>query len=209
MRLRRGRAEDAPAMVQVKSILAMGDGKEGGFLLGADESQYVAFLQNDIVYILEDDAGKVAGFSIVLRDATIRQSDLWTKKDQVEMEGLPDNAFEQFQVAYFEQLAVLPGVRFRTYSKDLALFALHEAFKDHQLMFATVVVAPMRNLASLPFLRGAGFRLVGEIDEYYSEYGDIRSSVYLLTRPELQSRLLNSLHAIAQKILGDEATEIL
>jgi ribosomal protein S18 acetylase RimI-like enzyme len=196
-------------MVRVKTALSMGDGKEGGFLLGADEALYATFIVHDIVYVLEDEEGLVSGFSIVLRDATIRESELWTKKDQIELEGLPEGAFESYHVAYFEQLAVLPGVQFRTYAKDLALFALHEAFKDHELMFATVVIAPMRNLASLPFLRGAGFRLVGEIDEYYPEYGDIRSSVYLLTRPELQARLVSSLHEIAQKILGDEARGVL
>jgi ribosomal protein S18 acetylase RimI-like enzyme len=196
-------------MVRVKTALPMGEGSEGGFLLGADENGYAAFIINDIVYVLEDDRGSLAGFSIVLRDATVRAGDLWKKKDQATMGGLPGNVFDEYQVSYFEQLAVLPGVRFRTYAKNLALLALAEAFKDHQLMFATVVEAPVRNTASLPFLLGAGFRKVGEIDEVYPEYGPIRSAIYLLTIRELQSRLVADLQPHARKILDHEGQGLL
>jgi hypothetical protein len=133
------------------------------------------------VYVLEDDAGAVGGFAVALPDAVLRQTDVWARRREISWEGGGWDALEADRVGYFDQLAVRPQRRFRIYAAVLAVSALR-ALVDagHQHVFATVVREPVRNLASLPLLRAAGARRIGQIDETYPEVGRILSDVYHL-----------------------------
>jgi ribosomal protein S18 acetylase RimI-like enzyme len=213
MILRKARPDDAAALVRVKSQLPMpqeASAAGGGFLLGTDLAGYASFIAHDIVHVAEDPDLGVVGFAIVLRDATLRASELWAKRGLIDWQAMPPAALDTVPVCYFEQLAVLPEARLRTYAKHLALRSLAEGMRTHTLACATVVAAPVNNLASRPFLRVAGFQLVGQIDEQYPVVGQIRSDVFVLHKAEFLSRLLHGPYAaIASRLLADDGLDSL
>jgi hypothetical protein len=88
----------------------------------------------------------------------------------------------QRRVAFYEQLAFLPGPASRTYAKYLALISVQRAFAQHASLFTTVIQWPVQNQAALPFLQVAGFERVGCIDEEYPHYGRVTSDIYHLDR---------------------------
>jgi hypothetical protein len=192
MILRTSISEDAPKFVEMKQQVKMPEGEAtttGGFLLGTTEDQYRYYIENDIVSVLEDD-GKIVGFSIVLTYETLKKSDLWKKKDQMQFPFLPENFFEDNRIAYYEQLAVLPDPKYRTYAKELALKSLIRGLKDHDFFFLTVVKKPIVNKAPLPFMNAVGFVEVGEIEEHYEGVGDITSSIYFLQKSDFRKSYL-------------------
>ena len=213
MILRKARPEDAAALVRVKSQLPMPQEAAtagGGFLLGTDLAGYASFIAHDIVHVAEDPAMGIVGFAIVLRDATLRASELWAKRGLIDWQGMPMEALDTIPICYFEQLAVLPEARFRVYAKHLALRSLAEAMRTHTLACATVVAAPVRNLASRPFLQVAGFQLVGQIDEDYPVVGQICSDIFVLHKAEFISRLLHGPHsALAGRIIAQDGLDSL
>lgn len=204
MKVRVGRPEDAPQFVRLRDQLRMPNGSQaprGGFLLGSEESEYLARIADDIVFTLEMDGGEVGGFAIVTRDATVRQSEIWRKKDLVDWQGMQANALEQFKVCYFDQLAVVPHAGARSHGKTLAMKALALAMQEHDLAFATVVEAPVRNLASRPFLAAAGFQAVGRIDEHYQGVGAIISDVFVLTKPDFMAQMEGKYRSIYENVM--------
>lgn len=213
MVLRTARPEDASGMVQVKSRLPMPQGGEaagGGFLLGTDLQGYRQFIEHDIVHIAEDPELGIVGFAIVLRDATLRASDLWAKRSLIDWQGMPPEALDHVPICYVEQLAVLPGARFRTYAKHLALRSLAEAMRTHTLACATVVAAPVNNLASRPFLQVAGFQQIGQVEEVYPVVGRISSDIFLLHKADFVARLLHGPYrAIAARLLPQDGLDSL
>jgi hypothetical protein len=211
MILRKARPEDAPAFLHVKSQLPMPQAdatQDGGFLLGADLAGYASFIENDIVYVAEDPGLGIVGFAIVLRDATLRASELWAKRGQIDWQGLPPEALDTIPICYFEQLAVLPGTRFRTYAKSLALRSLAEAMSSHALACATVVAAPVYNRASRPFLHAAGFQQIGQIDEQYPEVGRICSDIFVLRQSDFIQLSTQGPHAtLFQRLLDSDGLD--
>lgn len=184
----------------------------GGFLLGASEEQYRGFIEQDQVLVLEggsseessrQDSGsglenclerslgskenEIIGFSIVLKDATVRQSEIWQKRNAAQLEGLDWSMIEHARLCYFEQLAVLPGPQARWHGQFLALESIVKAMQSHDICFATVVTHPIRNEAAVPYLKRAGFQLIGSIDEVYPQVGAIHSDIYLLTQEGFQA----------------------
>lgn len=205
MILRRASLADVDGMLSVKRVLRLdadaADGARGGFLLGASAEQYAFFVQYANVHVLGDD-GSVAGFAVALPDAVLRGTELWARRRSIAWDadgGDADgwDAVENEPVAYFDQLAVRPGRRFRTYAPALAFAALDAlAAAGHRHVFATTVREPVLNHASHPLLHAAGARRVGEIDEEYPDAGRILSDVYHLPIDrEITRRLAESTRA--------------
>lgn len=197
MILRRAMVTDLDPLLEVKRGLRLDPASPapgGGFLLGASPEAYAFFIERAQVLVLEDAAGHVGGFAVALPDAVLRATDLWARRRSIHWEGGSWDALEGTRVAYFDQLAVRPGRRFRTYAAALAVAALRGlADTGHEHVFATVVREPVRNQASLPLLRAAGARRVGEIDEVYPEVGRLLSDVYHLpVGPDTVPTLLGS-----------------
>jgi hypothetical protein len=150
-----------------------------GFLLGSSESTYEAYVSNDTVLVAEA-RNEVVAYSVVLPDAVLRRSDIYAKRHHAHLEPALLALLERSNVAYFDQLASLPGHGFA--AVHLAYRHLLETLRSHDAVLATTVVAPVENLHAVPLLRGMGFKPVGLIDEVYPEAGPIRSRVYLADR---------------------------
>jgi ribosomal protein S18 acetylase RimI-like enzyme len=192
VQLRRAHPDDALAFVRVKTALPMPQRlqtTQGGFLLGTSLEQYRAFIERDLVWVLED-AGHIVGFAIVLGWDSLRHSELWLKRDEVKLETATAIVFPE-RPAYFEQLAVLPEARGSAWY--LAYRATCEALRDHDGMLTTTVRQPVTNTAALPYLRVAGFQRVGEILETYPEVGQIVSDVHYLPKQVFLERTRNAL----------------
>lgn len=184
MKMRPARPTDVEGMLRIKRELKLdsaGDAPGGGFLLGATREQYEFLVASAQVLALVDDDGALGGFAIALPDTVLRATDVWARRRSIEWGGGDWDALESARVAYFDQLAVLPGQRHRTYAPALALAALGRlAETGHQHLFATVVREPVMNLASPPLLHAIGAARVGSIEEDYPEVGRVLSDVYHL-----------------------------
>lgn len=183
MNIRPARPGDVEGMLEIKQALQMdptADAPGGGFLLGATRGQYASLVHHAQVLVLEDGA-ELGGFSIALPDALLRATDVWARRRSIAWADGSWDALEDARVAYFDQLAVRPGRRHRTYAPALALAALETlAATGHQHLFATVVREPVMNLASPPLLHAVGAARVGSIEEEYPAAGRILSDVYHL-----------------------------
>lgn len=192
-RLRRATASDVDTLVEIKRQLMIAPGatslSRGGFLLGSSAEKYAFFVEKAHVLLLEGD-GRALGFSVTLPDAVLRESDLWQRREHISFDDVlgssPDDAslFAEIlsgRIGYFEQLALLPIAPLRLYAPAFALCAALDLLDSgHRHLFATVVSAPVANLAPLPFLRIIGARKLGSIAEDYPEVGHITSDLYHL-----------------------------
>jgi len=165
----------------------------GGFLLGSSREQYAFFITHANVLVLEAD-GRVQGFTVTLPDEILRQSDLWTRREQINWQeslgSSPEdvslfaelsNALVTGRIGYFEQLALLPFAPLRIYAPAFALCAaLDLKLRGHRHIFTTVVAGPVANPAPLPLLRIIGARRLGSIHEKYPDVGAIQSDIYHL-----------------------------
>jgi hypothetical protein len=194
LRLRAGGPGDAEAMLAIKRRLKMrpdaGDGAQssrGGFLLGSTLAQYEALLAEAQVDVLLD-GGEVVGFVTALPDAALRHSDLWQRRAQIGggLGAAEIAALESLRLGYLDQLALLPDPKYRLCAPALAYRAALRLFDDgSQLVFATVVARPVRNLVTRPLLAAVGAVQLGSIDEHYPEVGAITSDVFCITRAAL------------------------
>ncbi|HEY7769888.1 hypothetical protein [Longimicrobium sp.] len=184
MKIRPAQPGDVDGMLRIKRELKLdstGDAPGGGFLLGATREQYEFLVANAQVLALTDDDGVLGGFAIALPDGVLRATDVWARRRSIAWGDGDWDALEDARVAYFDQLAMRPGPRHRTYAPALALAALEQlAATGHHHLFATVVREPVMNLASPPLLQAIGAARVGTIDEDYPEVGRILSDVYHL-----------------------------
>jgi hypothetical protein len=180
-RIRRATQADAEAILAVKRALALpADSREaprGGFLLGSSLEHYRMLIDAADVWVLNDTAGAVAGFAVLLPDAVLRASELWEHRHAIRWDAPAGWMVPETDVCYFDQLAILPTVRMR--APELALTALRGAVRaGHQHLFATAVTHPVQNTASLALLRALGARRVGSVDEEYDGVGRIVSDLY-------------------------------
>jgi hypothetical protein len=181
--VRLGALEDAPALVRVKRRLrvpARQEAPRGGFLLGTSSQRYRHMLQNDYVDVVEDEHKHLAGFSIVLRDESLRQGDLYERRREARLDAARLDELLAVRLAYFEQLAFLPDPACRVYAKYAAFSGLLRAFGAHDAVLATVVRRPIYNQAALPFLEVIGFQRIGDLDEHHPQVGSLLSDIYLL-----------------------------
>lgn len=180
-RVRRGVPADAGALLAIKQALALPAGTReaprGGFLLGASPERYRALIDVADVWVLHDAEGAIAGFAVLLPEAVLRASELWTRRDLIRWDAPAGWEPPEERVCYFDQLAILPHARVR--APELALCALRAAVAaGHQHLYATIVSHPVYNAASLPLLRALGAQRVGTVEEEYEGIGTIVSELY-------------------------------
>lgn len=190
---------DAPGLLDVKRQLRLpadaGQAPRGGFLLGTTLAQYAHFIAHDDVLVAEDcAAGRVVGFSIVLRHASVLRSDLWQRAqrarwDENFLAALGGDAARR-PFAFYEQLGCLPDDASRVFAKYLAFASVHRALAAYPSLITTILRVPVYNRAALPFLQVAGFEPVGRITEHYPEIGRIEAELFHLDRAEFQRRLM-------------------
>ncbi|MFY0532366.1 hypothetical protein [Nannocystis pusilla] len=197
LRLRAGVLGDAEAMLQIKQQLRMqpdpgvAESSRGGFLLGSSRAQYEALLAGAQVDVLLD-GPRVVGFVTALPDPSLRHSALWQRRAHIAWgEGLGAGelaALEGLRLGYLDQLAVLPDPKYRLCAPALAWRALARLLEDGcDLVFATVVARPVRNLVTRPLLAAVGAVELGSLEEDYPEVGTITSDVFCMTRAALQA----------------------
>ncbi len=176
-----GAAEDLEAVLEVKRALAMptrpGETSTGGFILGAERDAYRQLIAGGCVELLEV-AGRVVGYAVTLPDPILRASDIWRRRESIAwVPGFDPQPLEPEPIAYFDQLAILPGIHVRAYGAVLGLRALARLFgAGHRHVLTTTLRAPVRNAAAHAYLRRVGARLVGQIEERYEGVGDVGST---------------------------------
>lgn len=159
--------------------MSMADGTTttGGFLLGTDIDTYRHFIENEYCLVAETDEG-VVGFGIILKDSTLRTSEIWEKRSSADW-LINLTAYESQHLAYFEQLAFLKGHRksvlILCYNMIKWLFE-----QGYETLFTTTVNKPILNLAAIPFIKAAGGIHAGNIDEFYPKICQINSDIYLI-----------------------------
>lgn len=185
VRLRRVSLSDLESLLAIKRALPMpraAGTRTGGFLIGADPSGYAALLRLGQGWLLEVEA-QPAGFALTLPDAGLRASPLWGRRDTIEWASDVDPAaFLADRIGYFDQLAVLPHVRWRYWGAALALRALTELIveQEHPLVLTTTVVEPIENAAALSYLSRVGARPVGRVVERHPEAGLFVSALHAI-----------------------------
>ncbi|MCB9750822.1 MAG: hypothetical protein H6713_12620 [Myxococcales bacterium] len=192
--LRPASARDVDAVLAVKRALAMparpGETATGGFILGAEREAYRQLIAGGCVELLEV-CGRVVGYAVALPDPALRASDIWRRRAAIRwVQGFDPQPFEPEPIAYFDQLAVLPGIHVRAYGAVLGLRALAKLFAaGHRHALTTTLRAPVRNAAAHAYLRRIGARLVGQLDETYPGVGAVVSDIYHLDRDTFLARL--------------------
>lgn len=176
-------AGDGESYVEIKRLLPFVDGGDsstsGGFLLGTNMETYESYIgMGFCMSALHDE--KVVGFGVIFPDEVIKQSELWNKKD--EANWIVDVfELEKSKVAYIEQLAFLKGNS--RLVLVLAYNMIRKAFdNDVDYVLTTTVKEPIENLAAIPLIKSVGGVLGGSINETYPEIGDIKSSIYLISK---------------------------
>lgn len=156
--------------------------------MGSDADGYVRHLQYGNVWVLEDQDGSIAGFATTLGATAFRASPMFARRDAIVWRADVSSELAR-PIAYFDQLAVRSGVSSRA-AAHLAFVALWDVLAtDAEHVVATTVVEPIRNLASIPFIRRIGGSAVGHIAETYPEIGNLVSTVWLLRRSDVGQRL--------------------
>lgn len=155
-----------------------------GFLLGSSAETYAVYVAAGAV-LLAEAGGRLVAYSVVLPDELLRSSEVYEKRHQAGIAPELLARLERSRVAYFDQLAALPG--HGVLAVRLAYEHLLLAMETHHAVLATTVVEPMRNVSAVPLLLGVGFVPVGEVDEPYPEVGRIRSCVYAVTREAVEA----------------------
>lgn len=193
--IRRASLADLDAIVAIKRSLPMPRAAQtstGGFLLGCEVDSYRALLPLARTWLLEVE-GVAAGFALTLDDPILRRSPLWARREQIRWDSDFDvTAALSGRIAYFDQLALLPGARQRYWGGALALRALVALFDEaeHALVLTTTVIEPVRNDAALPHLARIGARRLGRIHEHYPEVGAIVSAVHGIAAADYRERLV-------------------
>ena len=183
---------DLDAILELRRSLPMPEGVEtrsGGFLLATDPATYSSYLRGAQMWVLELDA-RLAGFSLAFDDGLLRTSALWQRREQIVWDPSFDaGAALDTRVAYFDQLALAPGVRPRYWGAALGLRALAELFETHSFVLTTTVLEPIHNRAALPYLGRVGARELGSLDEQLPGFGRLRSAVHVIEAQDFHARV--------------------
>jgi len=190
---------DLEQILAIKRALSLGhvDQPRGGFLLGASPEGYRWLIERARVRVLAAPRPHdLIGFAVALDDPLLRASDLWARKAHIDwIPGFDVDQIAAAPVAYFDQIAVIPGTRARYYGAALGLSLLAELLlAGHSNILATTVIAPIVNRAALAYLARVGARHVGQIHEIYPELGPLISAVHHISSADLLDRLALALH---------------
>ncbi len=192
MHIRKAVPEDVKTFLKFKKYFSVPNGEDlsvNGFLMGSSEAAYFNFVENDIVLVLENEEKEIVGYSIVLCNNTLRNSEVWNKRTQIDWEAKTLKELESQPISFFEQLAVLPDKRFRIYGKNLGILSLAKAFEEHTYSITTVVSSPVLNLASRSFILAAGFKSIGEIVEDYPGMDNVTSDFFIMTKKDFEHQM--------------------
>ncbi len=180
-KIRIARTEDAEQILEVKSQLHSDLTPEtaaaGGFLLETDIDTCRQHIANDYCLVAEN-RGRIIGFGLVMKDQTVKNSEIWRHRNQVDWE-IDLKISRDSKFCYFDQLGFLPS-----HSREamkLAYFIVSMAFeKGHNYLIATTVREPIDNRAARPFIfEGTGAR-AGSVSREYPEIGMVKSDVYII-----------------------------
>ncbi|QSJ19167.1 hypothetical protein JYQ62_10795 [Nostoc sp. UHCC 0702] len=190
------------------------DMNRGGFIREPNRDEYLFFIQNAHVIVLEDlRRNIIAGFVIGIPDAMLRRSPIWEQRKSVQwFKPNTLELLEKSKLCYFEQIGVLPDAAYKIYAPALALALLKILFDEHQLLLATIVHEPVQNLASLALMESLYVRQLGTIEREYPEVGRYSLGVYCIeqsvfrqrvedpiTRPRLAVKILNMMDSLTEK----------
>ncbi len=184
MRLRFATEDDVEQMLSIKSQLILPetatDMNRGGFLEESSREEYLFFIQQAYVLLLEDlRLNAPVGFIIGIPNETLHRTPLWDMRNSVQWND-PTTAQKilESKVGYFEQIAVLPNKAYKLYAPALGL-AMGKILSDqHQFVLAAVVHKPMQNLAAMSLHEGLGGRKIGEIEQEHSSLGQFSRVIY-------------------------------
>ena len=192
MKIRKAREEDAEYFIEIKNKLSFknvnGSTTKGGFLLGTNIEQYKEYIVNEIVLVAEVNE-RVVGFGIILNNDSVKKSEIWQKRNAVQW-AINIEEYTETPICYFEQLAFIPG-----YSRlviQLCFQIVQIAFEKHKTLFTTTVHAPILNLAAVPYILRTGGTKIGVIQEHYPEIGALISDVYLISKTNFDTHILQS-----------------
>ncbi|MEZ4430337.1 MAG: hypothetical protein R3A51_21870 [Nannocystaceae bacterium] len=193
--LRRATSDDLEDVVAIKEALSMpvdaATTGGGGFILGVSREAYAAAIAAGCVTLLALDAQTV-GYARALPDPQQRAAEVWRRREAIAWDGLAPRDLEERAIAYFDQLAVLPGPHRRGPGAALALRVLAELFAGgHEHVLTTTLRAPVRNTAAYAYLRRIGARRVGALDERYPGVGAVVSDIHHLDRPTFERHVLS------------------
>lgn len=180
-RIRKAQLSDAEAFIAIKNQLpiSMADGTttKGGFLLGTDIDTYRNFIENEYCLVAEADT-QVVGFGIILKDSSLRESEIWEKRSSADW-FINLDVYESQKLGYFEQLAFLKGHR-KSVLKLCYNLVKWVFEQGYETLFTTTVNKPILNLAAIPFIKTVDGIQAGNIDEFYPKIGQINSDIYLI-----------------------------
>ncbi|MGB1275162.1 MAG: hypothetical protein ACPG77_05375 [Nannocystaceae bacterium] len=187
--IRPARHGDVDTIVAIKHALRLAQNPAGGgFLLGASPATYHQLIDAAIVRVVEF-ADQVVGFTTALPDPILRQSEVWLRRQEIDWQGFDPAPIEQEPIAYFDQLAVVPGLGARMAGLVLALRTVDELFRTHKHFMTTTVLAPVKNQAAWPLLALLGAKQVGSLREHYPEVGEIVSAIFYASRSTYRRNL--------------------
>lgn len=173
--------QDAEQITKLKNQLHLNiiqqEAISGGFLLGTDIPTYRHYIENDYCLVAENKAG-LTGFGIILKDETVKNSEIWAKRDQVNW-NIDISINENSRICYFEQLGFLPN-----HSREalkVAFYLIMLAFESgHEHLLATTVIKPFINNSSIPFISASTGKIIGTITENYPEVGLVESIIHYI-----------------------------
>jgi len=187
--IRPARHDDVDAMVAIKHALRLAQNpSDGGFLLGASPGVYHHLIDTAVVRVVEL-GQRVVGFATALPDPVLRGSEVWLRREEINWQGFDPAPIEQEPIAYFDQLAVKPGLGARLAGLVLALRTVDELFRTHMHFMTTTVLAPVKNQAAWPLLAQIGAQQVGSLREHYPEIGEIVSAIFYANRSTYRRNL--------------------
>ncbi|MFC6268384.1 hypothetical protein [Frigoriflavimonas asaccharolytica] len=193
MKIRQAVESDAQYFIEIKDQLhfknVQGETTSGGFLLGTDIETYQKYIREENVLVGIDD-GKIVGFGIMLKNDTVKNTDLWQRKEMANW-TINIEKYDFIPTCYFEQLAFLNG--YSRLAMRLCYALAQKAFETHDALFTTTVHSPILNLAAVPYILKSGGSKIGNINEYYEQIGNIISDIYKIDKVDFEEKVQKSI----------------
>jgi hypothetical protein len=202
LNVRRAYVGDISAILAIKRDLRYAGDARGGFLLGSDEAGYRQRIQSGGAWVLTFNQ-QVAGFAITLSASAFAKTSVWELRHHVKWSRATHDVLNR-GVAFFDQLAVKRGTSARA-AALLAFTALWDVMAVDPYVVTTTVVSPIRNTAAVPLIESVGGSCVGELDEWYDDFGSLTSAVWLIDAEGAQRRVHSAVNTPRRDVLSNLA----